>query len=317
MGGDRLIQRVFDRMISIPDEGTWNRRIMKYLRKIRKRAVAQRDPIVAYRIGPHTIRIPLSHELPFHRKRFPHYAGNLVRIAGYAKGKYPELSVIDIGANIGDSLALLREFLDPPVLCIEGDDDYFRLLEENSARFPGVEIEKSFVGDRTVTERLQTKKAHGTARLVTSEREIPIRTLADILTAHPAFSRSKLIKIDTDGYDNFIIRGSLGVLRSMKPVLFFEYDPYLLSIQGEEGYGIFRELKDAGYCAMLVYDNYGEYLLSTELDAEGVIEDIHHLFSGRRGEKYCDLCVFHVEDRDLYAEARRSEILYFKNARGY
>jgi FkbM family methyltransferase len=42
--------------------------------------------------------------------------------------------MIDIGANVGDSVAIVREQSDYPILCIEGNETYFQILEENLRR---------------------------------------------------------------------------------------------------------------------------------------------------------------------------------------
>ncbi len=46
--------------------------------------------------------------------------------------KYPDLTFIDIGANVGDTVVLLRALgAGSPILCIEGDDRFFAILSKN------------------------------------------------------------------------------------------------------------------------------------------------------------------------------------------
>ena len=121
-----------------------------------------------------------------------------------------------------------------------------------------------------------------------------------------------MIKIDTDGFDSIILKGSLDFLVMARPVIFFEYDPFFLTKQGDDGISIFPILSSIGYSKMLIYDNFGDYILSTELTNSVIIEEIHNYFSGRGGNRYCDICVFHSDDNDLFEKIRISEILFFK-----
>jgi hypothetical protein len=43
--------------------------------------------------------------------------------------KYPGLSVIDIGANVGDTVAVIKTAIDVPVIGIEGDNVSYGFLE--------------------------------------------------------------------------------------------------------------------------------------------------------------------------------------------
>src|SRR3990172_284259 len=125
------------------------------------------------------------------------------------------------------------------------------------------------------------------------------------------FSDSKFIKIDTDGFDCSIIRSEIEFIKKHKPVIFFEYDPYFLSNIDDDGVSVFNTLYKAGYSKMIIYENTGEYLLSVELNQEQIIEDIHMFYSSRKGEKYCDICVFHKEDDDIWSLIRGKELEFF------
>lgn len=57
-------------------------------------------------------------------------------------------------------------------------------------------------------------------------------------------------------------------------------------------------------------------MLSTPLDNSILLEELTLYFSGRRGYLYCDMCVFHAEDHDLFDIVRQSELQFFKQVRG-
>lgn len=278
----------------------------------------RQNPLIETVLGKSAIKVPFSHQLPFILKVSPFYATNLARIARLVHAKYADLTFIDIGANIGDSVALLRAESTFPILCIEGDDYFFSVLQANASRFSDVHVDKSYVGESTAHVQAKSVEIGGTAHLSQYETDgqaVALKPLPIILGQHPAFRKSKMLKIDTDGFDNKIIRGSTNFLQQAKPVLFFEYDPYFLSQQNDDGLSIFRTLLDCGYRKMLIYDNSGELLLTADLSNTRLLEDIHHFYTGRKGLHYCDICAFHEEDDELFETVRRSEMNFFKRAR--
>ena len=105
------------------------------------------DPTVEYAFCGSTLRLPLSHALPFFRRMFPLYSDNLGRIAAQLFIKFGTFRVIDIGANVGDTVAVIHQYAPLPILCIEGLPKFSELLAENVATtHPAPVIERSFVG---------------------------------------------------------------------------------------------------------------------------------------------------------------------------
>ncbi len=299
-----------------------NTRLMRFKSTVFKRLfnliLKIGDPLIKHDIGGVRLFLPFSHQLPFILKTYPLYSSNLARIAKYVKQKYEHLSFIDIGANIGDSIALLRKEAEFPILCIEGDDQFLSILEKNAAFFSDVNIVKVYLGESSNSIRGTTIKQGGTAHLSENKRGdnlIEVRKLSDVLQDYPSFWQSKMIKVDTDGFDCKILRGSADFLKSAKPIIFFEYDPFFLAEQGDDGISIFQDLNSYGYKKLLIYDNFGDLMLSTTIDNYRLIEELHLYFSGRLGHRYCDLCVFHTEDSDLFEIAREREIQFFQNIR--
>jgi FkbM family methyltransferase len=247
---------------------------LKLAIETRKLVLRRGDPLVRYRVGEIELELPLSHELPFYRKDHPGYAENVGRIAAEAGGP-----VVDIGANVGDTAAIVRSASDVPILCVEGDDRFFDILRRNAARFdPPIELEHAYVD---APERAAVERSRGTARVVGGEAAIRTRTLRAILADHPRFAEPALVKIDTDGYDVPILLAELELLSQVKPALFFEYDPHL----GADPV-VFRRLAEIGYTTAHVYENTGELARVATLD-----DDIHSDYVGHGGARYADILV--------------------------
>ena len=276
------------------------------------------NPLIETSIGNYKIQLPFNHELPFILKHFPFYSTNLARIAKLVNDKYPDLKFIDIGANIGDSVALLRTKATFPILCIEGDNYFFSILQTNAAKFPDVHIAKNYVGEINTELKAASVELGGTAHLMQNgngENFIIVKKLSAILEENPLFQKAKMIKIDTDGFDNKIIRGSVDFISQGKPVIFFEYDPFFLTQQDDDCLSVFSTLLKLGYSKLLLYKNDGEFLLSTDLSNSMLLEDLTHYYTGRKGVQYCDICAFHSEDEDLFYQIRQSELRFFDMAR--
>jgi FkbM family methyltransferase len=270
------------------------------------------DPLIDYNLNDHDIKIPLSHALPTILSKYPNYASNLARVASCIQEKYEYLSIIDIGANIGDSVFILRKNVFCPILCIEGDEIFFNILKMNTASSENVFIEKVFVGDADKRTNQELVVVAGTAHFEDSNSETThFKKLSSVLSEYPQFQNAKMLKIDTDGFDLLIIRGSVDFLQLAKPVIFFEYDPFLLSKQNDDGLSIFPLLQSLGYCAVTAYDNFGRYIISLPLIELEQIEDLHKYLLGR-SDFYYDLCIFHQEDLDVQNRLRKVEASFLE-----
>lgn len=309
-----LSQSIFNKMLSLEDKGIMSKILLEFFNRTRKIILKFNDPLVNYRIGEYSLSIPLSHNLPLILKKYPNYSSNIGRIAQLISEKYHTFSIIDIGANIGDSIAIIKTKIDCPILCIEGNERFFKICEHNSTFFSNINLEKVYVSIKTEHLKMKIQEDGGTAHLRDDSADnIHTETLSDILKKNPLFLQSKFIKIDTDGFDCLILRGSLNILKVAKPIVFFEYDPFFLSKQNDDGISIFAALSSIGYKKALIYDNFGDYILSIELINSYQVEDLHNYISGRGGSRYYDICVFHSEDDDLFEKIRTSEIQFFKN----
>ncbi|MFM5943898.1 MAG: FkbM family methyltransferase, partial [Dolichospermum sp.] len=137
---------------------------------------------------------------------------------------------IDIGANVGDTAALIQEFQPIPTLCIEGNPEYFSFLERNAQIIGNIEIAYCFIGEDGETVDLKKiVSQNGTTSInnalgKSGENISIMQSLGSVIEEFSSFKNSKILKIDTDGLDLEIIRMSQDVIGNLKPVVYFEYD---------------------------------------------------------------------------------------------
>ena len=77
-----------------------------------------------YMVGRTRVVLPLDHALETYQARWKRYDRALGEIAHIVRGKYPDLRAVDIGANVGDTAALIFAYDDIPTLCIEGTEAF-------------------------------------------------------------------------------------------------------------------------------------------------------------------------------------------------
>ena len=274
-----------------------------------------------YQIGRYQIILPSDHLLDAYQSTWLRYDKALGYIAHAIFEKYPKSSAIDIGANVGDSAALIRQYSDIPVLCIEGNPNFIEYLKQNALRIGGIEIDKCFVGnDGELVNLDRMFSSGGTASIVDAIESfegtavVPTKSLASILSHYPSFQNSKLLKIDTDGFDFYIIQTSIEVINKLCPVLYFEYD-ITFNHKGEEaGLEAIQTLFDIGYEYFIVYDNYGNYLISlSNQEYDRFLDLTAYLASNRKKSgtpavHYFDICAFTDNDIDLFEAIRLMEI---------
>ncbi len=270
-------------------------------------------------IGSFQMLINNDHALPYYLKFLPHYSKNFPRIAGHVNKKHSDLVILDIGANIGDTVALVRSEINCPIICIEGDSYFFSILKKNIEQFIQVIPFQIFLGDSSKTITGKTECNRGTLKItekntVENSEKIEITTLDNFFFQHKDINKAKLLKIDTDGYDLKIIRGGLKYINETKPIIFFEYDTTLLSEANDDGLSTLDLLDKIGYSSALFYDNYGRLILSTTLQNKEQVEQMHnYIKKGNGAFPYFDICLFHKIDTNLAEEVIRNEMEYFKN----
>lgn len=275
---------------------------------------------IRVKVGNFHIWINGNHQLPMYMRN-PYYSTNLPRLAAKLQEKYANLTMLDVGANVGDTVAFVRSKSYFPIVCLEGDEDFFQLLQKNLANFQDVYAFRRVLGEKSGKAAGVLKKNEGsfeTARIQNqgaagSTGSLNLVTLDSFLGEEPKFKNAKLLKTDTDGYDLKIIRGGLGYIEAAKPVLFFEYDTVFLAEQHEDGLATLKILESLGYRDAMFYDNSGRFLLSADLSDHRQIAQLHNLIDRnyRTPFPFYDIVLFHQEDKDVAQAFIEDEVRFF------
>ena len=218
-----------------------------------------------YQINNYSIQIDFNHRLPEYQSNHPFYDKFLPHLVQYL----PDNSlVIDVGANVGDTLVGMLGNNDKlEYLCIEASDDFFSDLKKNVESLLAqnselrISILNVFVG-RDITNVFLDGQG-GTKHAVVGGGNIKSKTMVSILSdmavEHSCIS---LLKTDVDGFDWDVIRSSHDVLKH-NPYIYFECQYGNLE-QFESYRELFSEMASIGYSKFAFFDNFGQFILSTD-----------------------------------------------------
>lgn len=247
-----------------------------------------------------TISIPSNHSLiKFHGEQ-PKRDLALGTVAHHIGKKYPDKPIVDIGANIGDTAAIMASECANDMILVEASDFFFPYLEKNAALFPNLcTLHHCLVVDGS---RQTGSLLHwgGTAYFQSMDngKNQESKSLEDI-TNNACF-----VKTDTDGFDFRIINGNIDILAKMQPALMFENQIRNQDDVTECGH-VLDNLGQIGYRYYCLFDDQGYLLFSTENIAQLKQMNLfmYAQFSDNLRKKSIsnfDVFCFHEKDGDVF-----------------
>jgi FkbM family methyltransferase len=216
--------------------------------------------------------------------------------------------VIDIGANQGDSAALIKSGADVPVICVEGDDSLIDQFKANTAQFRNILLLKIFLSDQAVELDCEHANVGHNLTLTPagrSKKSVLTRftSLDNLYTEDLINDNCKLLKIDTEGFDLKIMRGGDHFIKKIKPVILFEMNRENLASTESDPFSIFQWLLDRSYNSILFYESDGRFMFSSQLTNQDQLRQIYYYADGKSAKvRYLDIVVFHESDDTLATE---------------
>jgi FkbM family methyltransferase len=262
----------------------------------------QGDPVVKVRVGNRVLLMPWSHQLPKILKSCPGYETEIGRLATYLDRADGKLLMIDVGANVGDTIATLPPLHRAHFLCVEGSQLYFDLLQRSYESDVNVTLLFALLTDSTSsTGKAGVHEAGGTAHVAKENGSLtaaPWMTVDEVVERYPAFEKANFLKIDTDGYDLRVLRGATALLQRSKPCLHLEFSPRHWREYGlcEAGDGL-EFLSEMGYKDVLIYDNQG-YLIGRDDTGNSKFLTVLAEYAMRHPWFYMNLVLFHETRKD-------------------
>lgn len=261
-----------------------------------------------YTINNVEILIDWAHRLPDYQKSHAFYDRILPQVV---KNLSPGSRVIDVGANIGDTVAaMIGSNKDLEYVCIEADDQFYIELQTNIQRIksqiPNAKIKplKYLVGLSITNVTLEGRG--GTKHAVKNQDAtfggLKSMTLESIFSDLKIDTKSiSLLKSDVDGFDYDVI-ASAGKILDHRPLIFFEC-MYEIDSQLAGYRNLFKYLIDTGYTYFAFFDNFGHHIL-TCYSFDQINELLEYVSRqnvgiGARTINYYDVLCFNKESEGL------------------
>ena len=215
--------------------------------------------------------MPLSHALPLYMHNFPSYDRLPARLAQFIRNKLGVIRCVDVGANIGDTVAALKS-IDADgnkagegdlFLAIEPNSHFRRYLRQNWGKDETVVILPYICSSSTGKTDALVEEINGTAQVriredaSTCDGGFEKNTIDNIVQNHIRNGQFNLLKIDTDGHDFEVLKGAKEFIRTAQPFILFEVDSFSNQNFAEDAIDTLRFLAQCDYKSFILYDNFG------------------------------------------------------------
>jgi FkbM family methyltransferase len=225
--------------------------------------------------------------------------------------------VLDIGANIGDSMIIIASNSGLPVHCVEPSDFFFAYLKENIARhFPGqATLEQGFVTSREGEAPMGLVHWGGTAQPGSAPFTEHCGALS-IRRLLGKFPDVALLKVDTDGYDQEILLGAFETGPGNMPenrrfAIYFEFEiassePDQVRKICQRAMAFFRSMSELGYETGFFWDDFGRCLGEFDIGQTSSVRNIINYMTHLRQRPVWgfDICLIHRQDAVLTRHMR-------------
>jgi FkbM family methyltransferase len=259
------------------------------------------DPDCTMEVHGRRLQMPLSHELPRNLLKYPLYDQLLGRVSDYYHERQDRLTYIDVGANVGDTLAAVLRSPADQCLVIEPNPHFVRYLRANWGQMVQVQIVEEVCSSTEGVEKFQIHQKFGTAEITPADQGLTLRrrTLDQIVQDFPFANHVNFLKVDTDGHDLEVLAGAGNLIRACQPAVLFECLP------GDDVHFVttclncLSSFREAGYQEYLVYSNVGDLMGRFRLDEPWAFRNV--LLYQLTGElPYCDVLLMPPRDLPVF-----------------
>ncbi|MBO6179311.1 MAG: FkbM family methyltransferase [Selenomonadaceae bacterium] len=244
-----------------------------------------------YVIDGFKLKLNDNHMLAEYQRQFPMYdrfVPYLGKIADMFNNGGESL-ILDIGANVGDTVAAFIKHTKAHAVCVEPTDLFFDLCKENVQNFGGaykkrITLVKAYISS-DMNVNFTSEISQGTAKKVENNHTgggmTPTYSIPYLMEKiGKPMECLNVVKVDTDGYDADCIVSFGENLSRLSPVLYWE-NQLETPEQTQKYLNLADYLYSSGYRAFYVFDNFGNYLLRT--DADGLKDFNLYLWRMLRG----------------------------------
>lgn len=215
-----------------------------------------------YTINNRNIFLPAGHKLDLYQSIYKRYDKFLPHCASFINDGF----IIDIGANVGDSVYGMLNTSSTHFICIEPEPNFYSLLKNNIESLEEsikkrIKIFNIAISSTEIS--IDLKIENGTAHRISSIKStIPATSLDSFIRdnfEHLSPEDCRLIKIDTDGFDYDCILSGGNFFSKTSAYVFWETlfsDEYALNNYTRACQFLIKN----GYIKFYIFDNFGNFI---------------------------------------------------------
>ena len=280
------------------------RRCWHVVRKITIKLLG--DPSCMMKIHEKSLFLPLSHLLPVYLDSKPLYDRIPREISKFLLAEGEEIVCIDVGANIGDTVAAFMTSPRDKFLAIEPNPHFARYFRENWRGNDNVVLLSVICSSSVAESNVLVEEQQGTARIVEAKNGEVIKqtTLDETLRTMPEFNKANLLKIDTDGYDFQIIQGASSFITRNQPVVLFECDGFENQHYLDDFFSCMEIFRKANYESLVLYDHHGYMMGRFYLESADFQSTLGDLLRWQQETKkvYFDVLLMREDKMNLFCK---------------
>ena len=238
------------------------------------------------KINNRILILPPKHLFSFYKRKYKYYDEFIVKLS---KRLSKSDTIIDIGANVGDTLfQILSKKSRFNYFCIEGDIFFFSYLKKNISNLPVFQQKKIIAIKEIVGKNLVGNLVGegGTKSFEFDNLGKKSKTLDEIVFFNK-IQNIRIIKVDVDGYDYNVINSGLKIIQKFKPIIFFEI--MIIDRFSVKNYKkTINTLNKIGYKSWTILDNYGNKIF----DSDNVLFFLKYIEKFKIGDLYDIACFY-------------------------
>jgi FkbM family methyltransferase len=272
---------------------------------------------VEFPVANYPLSLPSNHPLtwlldPHSPRGQPYREAGLIYTVQALEALGRTGTAIDIGANVGDTCAIIHRLSRLSILCIEASDFFFPYLQTNIRRHFAARAvaHQRFVVARPEDLPTGLYHEHGTARPVADPptESCGALVMAELLEmADPV----ALLKIDVDGLDLELVDAALAHRQPRFPI-YFEIEMHGATLDKVRAYGaqaqlLFARAAAAGYDMAWLWDDRGRFYGRIDTaDSAALANALNYMGHFQQRPVWgFDVCLVHRDDGALAAELAR------------
>jgi hypothetical protein len=267
-----------------------------------------------YKVGNYILKLPKGHLLPVYQNNGTLYDKGYIPIIQEIYKAFPDGYFIDIGANCGDTAALVKSITDAPVISVEGSTIFLPYLYQNVKMLPGktLIVDKFLFLPELDSENLSYIEGTTTGHFEKTQTQSIISNKVYLENLISSIKKPiNIFKSDTDGFDLLIVDNYIKQFHKLESIIFMELNPNYNLTSEQEVASKLKSWEKYGF-SLIIFDNFGVPLTFIDNYYAAILTDL--LRSVKLSTKYNRISVYYY---DIWLFPKNKKFIFDTIKEGY